>query len=59
MYDDEQLKLIKWACFMSETKRDPFKGKEFQGPNLRPLVESKKNFHFNIKNYWLWSDIDL
>ena len=38
---------------MSETKRDPFKEKEFQGPNLKPLVESKKNFHFNIKNRWL------
>ena len=53
MYDNEAQELINWACFMSETKRDPFKEALIQGPNLKPLGEKYKNFHFNIKNYWL------
>ena len=55
MYDDLKPKLIESTCFMSETIRNPFNAKDSIGPGtLDPKLLGHKNFHFNIKNEWMY-----
>jgi hypothetical protein len=50
---DEEQRLIKWPCFMSESKRMVFSGEKKLGPSfITPKMENRKNFHFNIKGAW-------
>lgn len=40
---------------MSETKREPFVNKNNLDPTpSSPALPAHKNFHFNIKNEWIY-----